>query len=410
MELSSYMGDHDDDEGSENSTVIHGHESYETFQHKVMTLFRNLGLTPIACQRLLGGSYNRVIAVDCDPEESFIIRIPRVPNPTYDGSIPYPGSPDSSSPRPTLHDRVRVLQHIGSNADVAVPRIVHYDLTENNPLGKPFEIQTKLPGVSLENVYQHFTPEQKRDMTIRIVDVIRKISLVRFPSIGQLRSSSPSDNDASLTTKSATVTPESPNSTLRTYLLQKFTDKLYEYQSRNDPFTHYIRQLLLAVENAFKGYTSQGTICLLHPHLVPRNILVDIPPGSEGATDKYVISGVLDWDGAQAAPVEVAYTVPTWLWQPWLDERSEDSNNPPDEDPDLISDTLDQDLKSLKRLFERRIEKIVPGFMSVVRAAYSRRIKSFYQLAQSGFDSHVDLELAKAVIEQFNGRFEDHYA
>ena len=47
-------------------------------------------------------------------------------------------------------------------------------------------------------------------------------------------------------------------------------------------------------------------IMLHHTDLVPRNVFIDTQSGT--------ITGVLDWDRAESAPMEAAWQMPSWLW------------------------------------------------------------------------------------------------
>lgn len=87
--------------------------------------------------------------------------------------------------------------------------------------------------------------------------------------------------------------------------------------------------------------------------LAPRNIFIDVQSGA--------ITGVLDWDLTENAPVEAAWQMPTWPW----DREASGLNQLKWVSPDEIP--LDPQAAEIRRLFIDEIEGAILGFVETVR-------------------------------------------
>lgn len=131
-------------------------------------------------------------------------------------------------------------------------------------------------------------------------------------------------------------------------------------------------------------------IVLLHPDLLPRNIFIDESTGA--------LTGVIDWDRAESAPVEAAWQVSAWLW----DDHAGGTNQLEWVNPGDVPEG--EEVKLLREYFLIEVEKALPGFIDTVR-----RNEPLYQLlrfARFGLCSYGGLRMVEVFGEaiDFIGR------
>src|SRR6266540_5347886 len=95
--------------------------------------------------------------------------------------------------------------------------------------------------------------------------------------------------------------------------------------------------------------------------LAARSILV-IP--NKDRTE-WSITGILDWDECEAAPLEVGSVWPNWLWASDQEGEADSDFEEDDWDPDLP--VADEKGERIKKSFVDEIEKLEPGFLEMVR-------------------------------------------
>jgi hypothetical protein len=144
--------DEDDDAKSETSTVYHEHECFETFQHKVAELVASK-LNPdnksIRIERMKGGSYNRVVGVEIHASkpgrscfawaQEYIRSTLRKPAPAASKNYVFRTSRNDGA---DMEDQIAILKAVGARLQLPVPEVVHYDLSSDNVVGRPFMIQS----------------------------------------------------------------------------------------------------------------------------------------------------------------------------------------------------------------------------------------------------------------------------
>jgi Phosphotransferase enzyme family len=125
---------------------------------------------------------------------------------------------------------------------------------------------------------------------------------------------------------------------------------------------------------------------LYHVDLAPRNIFIDVESGS--------VTGVLDWDRAESAPVEAAWQMPAWLW----DNEASGSNQLRGVSPDDIP--LDPQPAEIRRPFIEEIEDAIPRFVDTVRG--SKPIFELLTFARRGLYSVEVIDDARSFLKRMD--------
>ena len=174
-----------------------------------------------------------------------------------------------------------------------------------------------------------------------------------------------------------TAPPPSPARarSIRNYLEERWSFFVAEEQRRNPgdtfdlQFTSGFRVAMniLPIPDA----DIPARIVLHHTDLAPRNILIDVQSGA--------ITGVLDWELAESAPVEAAWQMPVWLW----DGAASGSNQL----KWVTSDDIPHDPQAaeIRQLFLNEIEGAIPGFLQTVR--HNKPIFQLLTFARLGLHS-----------------------
>ncbi|KAI1142444.1 hypothetical protein F5Y05DRAFT_370985 [Hypoxylon sp. FL0543] len=130
-----------------------------------------------------------------------------------------------------------------------------------------------------------------------------------------------------------------------------FERRMYQAENRDLPDSfHYdmFEQCLATMEQMVDLELFEppnDIICLQHPDLFPRNIMVDFSPN-------ITITGILDWDGALFVPRFANRIFPRWLWR--SEHETQSCSRNPDEEPldpeDNEPDTPEN--AEIKKVFE----------------------------------------------------------
>ncbi|KAG8745561.1 hypothetical protein FRC10_007739 [Ceratobasidium sp. 414] len=118
-------------------------------------------------------------------------------------------------------------------------------------------------------------------------------------------------------------------------------------------------ELSHASRGLLRTFALSNRIALFHRDFAARNILVARAAHGGGWT----ITGVLDWDDCEAAPLEIAAVWPGWLWASEDEEEADFNEN--EWDPDLP--VPNEECERIKRAFVEEIEKLEPGFQEMGR-------------------------------------------
>ena len=267
-----------------------------------------------------------------------------------------------------------------------VPEVVGIDYSGSNALWASFMIQSRIPGVPLNTVYGNMSLKEKRNIAIQVADLITKIEGIQFPDAGELDTDNPdkygtpgirlfqTDYEWPCHSKNKQRETGSDLQALMLSLLQGWKEYTQIKIQRHTPKVEYpeelASQLLIyqRLEEMIKdmgqrGYfLDPGSPSVLHYwDLRPGNIIVR----KSCSSNKWRITGLIDWDDIDALPRILTRNPPTWLWEspnpvsetPFQELRRRKLPQPPPY-PGIPS----SELSSVKKTFDAKIEKLMRGY------------------------------------------------
>jgi hypothetical protein len=243
-----------------------------------------------------------------------------------------------------------------------------------------------------------FPAHIKKSVVRSLVSLLKQLSDVTFDAIGTLLSATPdgfgiqTGHAVNVVDETQNVPPPSPSRarSIRNYLEERWSFFVAEEQRRNPGDTFDLRftsgfraaMNILPIPDA----DIPARIVLHHTDLAPRNIFIDIQSGA--------ITGVLDWDLAESAPVEAAWQMPAWLWN----RAASGSNQLKWVSPDDIP--LDPQAAEIRLLFLDEIENAIPGFDQTVR--HNKPIFELLTFARLGLHSEEIIYQARDFLATMN--------
>ncbi|KAL8715717.1 MAG: hypothetical protein Q9220_000384 [cf. Caloplaca sp. 1 TL-2023] len=390
--------DEEEDQDSDNESVASDDsdmEPFEDYKSKIERLLGDFGFEDFSIEELQHGYkfQNCVYALTSasDPQKQYILRVPVLPDlrPT-DGKCE------------VIESDVALLGFLHDK--LSVPRVKAYSLTEVNALGKPFTIQTRIPGVSLGTIYSDLDQEVKFAIVDQVVDLLAKIESIQFPHAGIFAPSSPLPDQMSdfLTPAPPSIklfnegdtehvkTAESRHNRIGSNIYSFLDDHVQgwiEHELKIDAEREYDSVILGPLANLARitdalntdGDQKSYPIVLHHWDLEPRNIMV----AQNTSTGLWEITGIIDWDDALALPLPLSRRPPEWLWTA-SSEPQDDFRGYYNNDHHPATNLSDSDL-ALKNYFDTKAAKSLDG--GYVEDAYGRGrwLRRCWLFARRGF-------------------------
>lgn len=412
---------------SPTSTEAYEHESFTTFQHRVINLceqiwpFRESLLQKIAatrpgtwlrnkCTRLRkflpaaerhvvtarrGGSYNRIIGVSIEDRSTGGLFAGPTPEPVRDMILRVPRN-DWARP-----DReVALLDFIRSRTSkIPLPEVVEKDFVDFNPLGKPYVLYQRVPGQDLLMKWDDMTHAQRCSIARDLARIYKEMLGIKHEKAGTVDDFVPGDGGEAkivpMTLQTMTgpepetfqweeIDMDEPGESedvrykLRSYYFfrnilarRRATDMLqYGEKSKDiEVWDHLIE--LLRDEMRQHSFLRDVDFSLCHLDLQARNIMADTSTDGETAH----ITGILDWDSAVLAPQFINCTPPWWMWvdvDTWFDESDEAYAG---------SIPLDPQKAQIKRIFDAECG---PTFFKYAYQPEYRLGRTLFRLIESG--------------------------
>lgn len=332
-----------------------------------------------------------------NPEEKYVLRVPVLPEIDDDGKCE------------EIEKDAALLGFLAGK--LPVPSVKTYCSTKDNVLEKPYTVQTRLPGVSLNNVYGDLKYEEKVGIIDQFVELLAEIESINFATAGTFSKSgdlpptdsimdppiaffeeadeifveNPEGDDTFI--KNSSVASDRKGSDLKLLLVSLINGWIQKEYSKDKSHTLiHLRNLLTMLnllddEGVFKPTPSP--IVLHHCDLEPRNIMV------ENIAGVWKIQGVIDWDAALALPRPLTRRAPNWIWD--FDSEGDtgylDNDHHPKADADLTAGHL-----ALKKYFDAKAAEKLDGYLEDAygQGKWLRRIWTF---ARDGGDSVWYIEL-----------------
>ena len=373
---------------SQNSTVEYEHEPFEEFVFKVQQLCHQLWPSATAdftLERLRGGSFNRIIGItspftDSTDGNRYILRVPRF----YEGQ---------------QEQELAILRYVREHTSIPVADVIFSDATYDNPLGCPYVIQSRLAGSNLFDLYLSLSFEQKKTIASEFGKTLLAEQAVLNAVSGVVEDTRDENGAHSYKIVRFPVDPEpeinpevqipSDTASVRNTYLTLF--RLREASTRQHipkatfKADRFKRLAVVAEQMNDVGLFKDIPNCLCHLDLMPRNMMVDTC-GDGSAT----VSGVLDWDSAIFAPIFVACSPPSWIWN-WAEDE--------EEDPARANDTPETlEMQDLKRIFE---ETVGPQFLIYSYNPEYQLARRLFDLALHGIGSNEAIDEAETLLKEW---------
>ncbi|KAH6655881.1 hypothetical protein BKA67DRAFT_534786 [Truncatella angustata] len=139
-----------------------------------------------------------------------------------------------------------------------------------------------------------------------------------------------------------------PGLTVNEIMLAIYQRRIHQALNRNPALGNLVKRFYDPCQRLVQDMVDIGlfkpqndVVCLHHPDLFSRNIMVDIT-----SNDDIFITGVLDWNDAIFAPRFVGRVLPGWLWQhapaSKFSKANEDHDEPVQEEAHAIEETYDR--------------------------------------------------------------------
>ena len=326
---------------SQPSSVAYSHEPFDTFIDKVRALLHQLFpsayATSTAVYRLQGGSFHRVIAADL-LNRGAVIRIPR---------FEYV----------SLSDEAVVLSFVRSHSEIPVPRVLKLDISSSNVLGDPYMVQVKVPGDKLYHIYPTMTFDEKRAVIQQVAHLLGQMYHIPMQSIGVLRENIDDRQRVVIGPFKDHPDPDehgihpSPGADLPSFLATRFNFYI-NFELAQNSHAKYIPSFMYAFLEAARDLVPvpNSRIVLHHTDFHSRNIMVARREG----TGEYQVTALLDWEKAVAVPVEMAFSMPSFLWE---EQSGSESSNKADDVSKLVERGCE-----LQSFFEDEIVRLIPDF------------------------------------------------
>lgn len=317
------------DERDENESVSSDDSEmkpFEDYRLKIDKLLQSIGLTDFTVSTIQHGyQYQNCVysMISCsNPTEEYILRVPGLPDLDENGVCK------------AVENDAALLRYLSNK--LPVPNIKVFSSTSDNALEKPYTIQARLPGISLDNVYDDLTHEEKLKMIDQFVLLLARIESITFPTAGTFSPGAALDAPAinifsegdEEFMRDSSVAQDRAGADLKSFLLSHINGWIQKEEKADSSFSlPSLRSLIPMVddldrEGAFETTIPQQPIVLHHWDLEPRNIMV------EKISGEWTINGIIDWDAAIALPRTLTRRAPDWVW---------------DLDPQVFTGYLDND-------------------------------------------------------------------
>ena len=386
-------------------------EPFASYLPKIEQLLRNIGLEGFVAESIQHGYdfENCVYALKSSSigEEQYILRVPV-----------FLSSRDFEHDRylPVLNS-VALLDSLANR--LAVPRVKAYSATKDNALEKPFIIQTRLPGQSLDKLWSGLAHADKLEIVDRFVELLAEFEATTYATAGGFEA--PSNIPSSMNdfaTHAATVPVIKPfdqgdeeylenpqvlrdrtgadvKALVTSHLKGFIAMDIRKEGEENEFLAPKLRGLLAIVDELDRGgafATGPQTINLHHWDLEPRNIMVT------KHSENWRITGVIDWDDTQANSRVLTRKPPSWIW----DFDDEEVTGYMDCDFHSIF-PLTENSMALKNHFDAKAAETLPDYLEEAYGA-GQWLRRVWLLAKDQIHSSYILDLLDETLTNWADR------
>lgn len=409
---------------SRTSTYLYAQEPFETFQHRVRVLCTSLWPAvpsdTITISHMFGGSYNRVIGITISMPSTpgdgnsvgrhieYVLRVPR-----------YAGA--------RIEPELATLAFVQDNTTIPVPAVIAFDLTRENPIEHSYNIQSRISGVRLDEIYNTLSQTERLSITRQLAGILCGMHKVRCPTPGFLDASKfvacHADAGGGLVPEVRVVgfgtnivglkgirdprdfeDGAKPKTTCQ-LLIDQF-DGWQAFDLKNNcrektavEFYGRLRALTRKMERLGFLNDSDASFALFHPDFAPRNILAHKEDQSGDGASVWKISAVLDWDRTGFMPWPVVCTPPTWIWSDSWGDNDED-----EEDEAVLWETPENpEFRERKELFDSLMGT---AYTDHAYSAQSRFVRRLFCFASYGFNTYQQYQY----LDKFYAEWDEAYS
>jgi len=270
------------------STDEYCQEPFETYQHKVSQLCRDIGLGELLkIERMKGGSFNRVVGLTfpSPTQRDYVLRIPR-------------SSLDEDQAH-EIKDQVSVLLYLSQHGFLQVPRIAAFDITHNNALESQYVLMERLQGTCVQDVFYNLPLPEKLQITTIVAELLIKLESIGLDKPGRLIGTGDLPDRSHIAPVSANAinitgyrnNPMEDMPSFETQHIVPFITSLLDFRKQEDPDWDEMVERCERLQTIAKEMEGAGLIrntdidCVLwHWDLSARNILIrQVDKGTEAS-------------------------------------------------------------------------------------------------------------------------------
>lgn len=258
-------------------------------------------------QRVSSMFWTKLTGKKTAEEKKYILRIPRWSTEEFDYEA-------------------GVLAYVPSRISLPAPKVISYDKTLVNPLGRPYMLQERLPGVPLYDLWEELNQRQRLHITGQIATYFKEIFDNPLPCGGKIFTEDrPIQSDSTFILRQFEYTAPhgdaAPKQNLPAIALSPcdmITERLLRWEVVEEmacPAEIYGPSAYVGLLEIVKALNQADDIFspeqyyLYHADFYARNILARV--NDDGYAE---VTAILDWDEGYLAPAIVSCTPPSWLW------------------------------------------------------------------------------------------------
>ena len=386
-------------------------EPFSVYLPKIEQLLRDISLEGFTVEPIQHGYdfQNCVYALKSSgiEEEQYILRVP-----VFLSSESF----DSERYLPMLSN-VALLNSLAET--LTVPRVKAYSATKDNALEKPFMVQVRLPGQSLDKAWPELTHADKLDIVDRFVELLAKHEATTYATAGGFEAPSgipssmndfatpaaaipiikPFDEGDETFLENPQVLRDRAGADVKALVISHLNGfiamDIKKEGAGNEFLAPKLRGLLAIIDELDRegAFAARSHIINLHHwDLEPRNIMVSKD------NDTWRITGVIDWDDTQANSRVLTRKPPSWIWD-FDDEEVEGCM-----DCDFHSIfPLTENNMALKNRFDAKAAEALPDYMDEAYGT-GQWLRRVWLFAKGQIDSSFILDLLEETLENWENR------
>ena len=394
------------------------HEPFETFKHKaaqlILDLFPDYCARDVKVERMQDGESNRFVSVTLckTPLKApwyTTQRIFEVLQPCLTSRLTrqnkrkrlvlrIPHNPDQY-----MHHQAVMLAYLGLKLEHPVPKIVTFDPTTHNALGRSYMLEKRLPGQRLDVLWPTLNQAQRLSAVRAISTILLNVREIRNKCPGPIgiRNTTRDLKHDFVSTEPIPIprfqyTNHQVSLNVAISEPQSAKDFLLDLCARQRAYATAAKQpgdkeVWVKIVKVIETLHESGLIAdsspfhFYHGEFHARNLLASVTSESEIA-----ITGIVGWDSALFAPAFMSTRAPFFLWSDHMGSEGEEG--------DALAEPEDAELLGLKRAFESVVGE------NFLKEAYSPALvlaRRMWRFLVNGFTNGANYFLAEEIVEEF---------